>query len=96
MPGDLPPLGHQGQLLSRQGQGKGLPIEPNRTALDRQLTLNGLQQGAFAGAVGAHQGGERAGLERKSHAVESQLAAAAHPQLTHLKRHATPSVQPQT
>ena len=94
MPGDLTALGHQGQLSLPTLEPPRIPGDPQRFArdpvglacdrqaagFDRDLTGDGLQQGAFAGAVGSHQGGEAAGGQLEADVLKYQATATPHTQ----------------
>jgi hypothetical protein len=82
MPGHFTALGHQGQSPTPfQCRPLGLTVDQNATLCHRQLAGDSLQQTAFAGAVGSHQGGKAAGCQRKRQVLEYGALTTPHRQV---------------
>jgi hypothetical protein len=86
MPGHFAALGHQGQSPRPfQCRPLGLAVDVNPALCQGQLAGDGLQQAAFAGAVGAHQGGEAAGCQSKRQLLQHGALTTPHRQVRNVE-----------
>lgn len=86
MPGHFTALGHQGQAITPfAGRPLGLAVERNPAPCHGDLAGDGLQQGAFAGAVGTHQGGEAAGNKGKRQVLQNGAIPPPHRQVLNVE-----------
>jgi hypothetical protein len=86
MPGHFTALGHQGQSPRPfQCRPLGLAVDHNPALCQGQLAGDGLQQAAFAGAVGSHQGGEAAGCQRKRQMLQHGALVTPHRQVRNVE-----------
>jgi hypothetical protein len=86
MPGHFTALGHQRQSpWPFQGRSLGFAVDVNPALCHRKLAGNGLQKCAFAGAVGAHQGGEAAGRQFKRQLLQHRALTTPHRQVRNVE-----------
>jgi hypothetical protein len=86
MPGHFTALGHQGQASTPSGGGPlGHAVHGHAAGCHGDLAGDGLQQGAFAGAVGSHQGGEAAGSQGKRQVLQDGAIATTHRQVSNVQ-----------
>jgi hypothetical protein len=79
MPGHFTALGHQSQAPTPlDASPLGLAGDRDPARHNGDLAGDGLQQGAFAGAVRSHQGGEAAGGQGKGQMLQDGAIAPTH------------------